>query len=62
MIAVWANKIKAGSESNHISAFWDVFPTVSELTGAQTPENIDGISFLPTLLGTDQKEHSYNFV
>jgi len=61
MIAVWANKIKAGSESNHISAFWDVFPTVSELTGAQTPENIDGISFLPTLLGTDQKEHEYMY-
>ncbi|MFV0592047.1 MAG: arylsulfatase [Draconibacterium sp.] len=59
MIAVWANKINAGSESDHISAFWDVFPTVGELTGAQTPENIDGISFLPTLLGKEQKEHDY---
>ncbi|MCK3683709.1 arylsulfatase [Maribellus sp. YY47] len=59
MIAVWGNKIKAGSKSDHISAFWDVFPTVGELTGAEVPENIDGISFLPTLLGKDQKEHDY---
>ncbi len=59
MIAVWANKIKAGSKSDHISAFWDVFPTVGELTGAQVPENTDGISFLPSLLGEQQKAHDY---
>lgn len=61
MIAFWANKIKAGSKSDHISAFWDVFPTIGELTGAQVPENIDGISFLPTLLGKEQKEHDYMY-
>ncbi|MFV0268630.1 MAG: sulfatase/phosphatase domain-containing protein, partial [Draconibacterium sp.] len=33
--------------------------TVGELTGAQIPENTDGISFLPTLLGEDQKKHDY---
>ena len=59
MIAVWANKIKAGSKSDHISAFWDVFPTVGELTSARVPENTDGISFLPTLLGEQQKVHDY---
>ncbi|MCE4566702.1 arylsulfatase [Maribellus sp. CM-23] len=59
MIAVWGKKSKAGSKSDHISAFWDVFPTVGELTGAQVPENTDGISFLPTLLGEQQKEHDY---
>ncbi|RIJ48541.1 DUF4976 domain-containing protein [Maribellus luteus] len=59
MIAVWGNKIQAGSKSDHISAFWDVFPTVGELTGAQVPENTDGISFLPTLLGEQQKAHEY---
>ncbi|MDX1283699.1 MAG: DUF4976 domain-containing protein, partial [Draconibacterium sp.] len=28
-------------------------------TGTQTPENIDGISFLPTLMGNEQPQHDY---
>jgi arylsulfatase A len=59
MIAVWDSKIKAGTQSDHPSAFWDVFPTVAEMTGVSTPDNIDGISFLPTLLGERQPEHEY---
>jgi len=60
MIAVWDGKITAGSSSDHISAFWDVFPTVAEITGISTPVSIDGISFLPTLLGKEQSaQHDY---
>lgn len=59
MIAVWNGKIKKGTTSDHISAFWDVFPTVAEMIGAEPPANIDGISFLPTLIGKDQPEHDY---
>jgi arylsulfatase A-like enzyme len=59
MIAVWEGKIKAGTVSDHPSAFWDVFPTVAEMTGIKTPDNIDGISFLPTLLGKEQPKHDY---
>ncbi len=59
MIAVWEGKIMAGTEADHPSAFWDVFPTLAEITGISTPENIDGISFLPTLLGKKQKKHDY---
>jgi len=59
MIAVWDGKIKPATETNHISAFWDVFPTLAEITGTSTPENIDGISFLPTLLGEEQVQHDY---
>lgn len=61
MIARWPAKIKAGTETDHISAFWDFFPTVVEIAGGKVPSNIDGISFLPTLLGNedDQKEHEY---
>jgi len=63
MIAVWNGKIVAGSKTDHISAFWDVFPTVAEISGASVPEDIDGISFLPTLLGNDkeQEEHEYMY-
>lgn len=63
MIAVWNGKIVAGSETDHISAFWDVYPTFAEITGAKIPDTADGISFLPTLLGKNenQKEHEYMY-
>ncbi|GAB5553089.1 MAG: arylsulfatase [Saprospiraceae bacterium] len=61
MIAKWPKTITAGTSSDHISAFWDVFPTLAELTNMEAPENIDGISFLPTLKGTveAQEKHDY---
>ncbi|MBX2877963.1 MAG: arylsulfatase [Saprospiraceae bacterium] len=61
MIARWKNQIAAGSTSDHISAFWDVFPTVAELTGAKGPEQADGFSFVPTLMGkeAEQVQHPY---
>ena len=61
MIASWKGKIEAGSTSDHISAFWDVMPTIAELAEVQTPQDIDGISFLPTLLGNkdQQKKHEH---
>jgi len=60
MIAKWPNKIKAGSKTEHISAFWDVMPTLADIIGKNLDEDIDGISFLPTLLAEDnQKKHEY---
>lgn len=56
LVARWPGKIKAGSESDHISAFWDVLPTIAELTGTKAPEGIDGVSFAPTLLGETNKQ------
>lgn len=59
-IACWPNTIQPGSQSNHPSAFWDFLPTACELAGADPPEDIDGISYLPTLLGKQQQqEHEY---
>lgn len=60
MIARWPGKVKASSSTDHASAFWDFLPTVTEIIGADNPGNIDGISYLPGLLGKDgQKEHDY---
>ena len=60
MIANWPGTITEGSTTNHISAFWDVFPTFAEISSQPIPENIDGLSFLPTLLGRDdQPAHDY---
>jgi arylsulfatase A-like enzyme len=57
MIACWPGSVKPNSISNHISAFWDVAPTLYELAGTEVPEGLDGISFLPELLGRPQKPH-----
>lgn len=61
MMIRWPGKIKAGSKTDLISAFWDVFPTFSEIAGVNVPDNLDGISFLPTLLNKseEQKQHEY---
>lgn len=59
MIASWPGKIKEGTTTDHISAFQDVLPTLCEISGAEIPEDIDGISFLNTLLGKEQKSHDY---
>lgn len=62
MIAAWPNRIKENSRSDHISAFWDVIPTFCELLGVKEPEGLDGLSFLPTLIGesaTTQKQHEF---
>lgn len=59
-IVKWPGKVKANSTSDHLSAFWDVLPTLAELAGVEVTSEIDGISFLPTLKGqSDQKQHDY---
>ena len=60
MIANWPAGIEAGRSTDHLSAFWDVFPTFAELAGQPIPAGLDGISFLPTLLGEGgQEQHDY---
>ncbi len=58
MIAWWPGTVAAGSESDHISAFWDFLPTACALTDVE-PELTDGISYLPTLLGMEQPKHDF---
>ncbi len=60
MIVKWPAKVKAGSKSGHISAFWDFLPTFADVAGVRAPKKIDGISMLPTLTGEEkQKEHKH---
>lgn len=61
MIAWWPGKIKAGTTSDHVAAFWDLLPTFSEVAGNKISESIDGISFVPAMLGHDdqQAKHEY---
>ena len=59
-IVKWPGKVKAGSQNDFIGAFWDLMPTLVDITGAPAPKYTDGISFLPTLLGKGkQAQHPY---
>jgi arylsulfatase A-like enzyme len=58
LIARWPGHIAAGTESDHVSAFWDMMPTFADIAGVDGPADIDGRSFLPELLGqAGQDEH-----
>ncbi|MGW8316807.1 MAG: arylsulfatase [Bacteroidales bacterium] len=57
LIVSWKGIIDAGSRTSHLSAFWDFLPTACDLAQVPPPAGIDGISYLPTLLGEAQPEH-----
>ncbi|MEL7340787.1 MAG: sulfatase/phosphatase domain-containing protein, partial [Bacteroidota bacterium] len=59
MIAWWPGTVQAGSQTDHISAFWDFMPTACDIAGAEIPELSDGISYLQTLKGRQQPEHGF---
>ena len=60
MIVRWPGMIKPGQVSDQVWAFWDVLPTLAELVRAKTPQNLDGISMLPVILGKPQtNQHAF---
>jgi arylsulfatase A-like enzyme len=58
-IVRWPGKVVAGRTSDHVIAFWDFLPTAAEIAGVKAPSGLDGISYLPELLGKPQAEHQY---
>ncbi|AWX43721.1 N-sulfoglucosamine sulfohydrolase [Flagellimonas maritima] len=62
MIATWPGYIQPNTQTDHISAQYDVMATLSDIVEYETPSNSDGISFLPTLLAKEgQKDHEFLF-
>ena len=59
LIVSWPNNINPGTSSDHLSAFYDIMPTLCDIAGVTTPRMSDGISFKPTLSGKDQETHQY---
>jgi arylsulfatase A-like enzyme len=62
MIAYWPGRIVPGTTSDTPSAFWDILPTLAELAGTAVPQDIDGISLVPTLLGYPEKQHKHDML
>ncbi|MEQ1862459.1 MAG: arylsulfatase [Chthoniobacteraceae bacterium] len=59
-LARWPGRVKAGSTSAHMGAFWDMMPTFCDIAGVAAPAGTDGISIAPTLLGRPgQKQHEH---
>lgn len=63
-IVRWPGKIESGQVSDLLFYHPDMLPTLAELTGATPPDDIDGISILPEILGAEavgrkQKQHEY---
>lgn len=57
-LVYWPQKVKEGSSSDFRGAFWDILPTFSDVAGIKAGiDDINGISFLPTVLGQKQKEN-----
>ena len=54
LIVSWPVRMKPGAVSDLPCASWDLLPTAAEITHETPPKDIDGISLLPTLLGSAQ--------
>ena len=59
MIATWPKFIKNNTKTDHISAFQDFYATVCDIIDVKTPSYVNGISFLPTMVGKNQLKHDY---
>ena len=60
LIVRWPGAVKAGVTNDHISAHWDLLPTLCELASIETPSGVDGISMVATLTGkADQTQHEH---
>ena len=60
----WPEMVKAGSKNDGLVSFVDVLPTMVEMVGGPppaAPATIDGKSFLPLLMGSDNEHHDYVF-
>jgi arylsulfatase A-like enzyme len=60
LLARWPGRIRPGSRTSHLFSFQDFLPTALDAAGETPPAGIDGISALPTLLGSGrQPPHDY---
>lgn len=61
-VARFPGVIPKGLETGHISAFWDIFPTFSELAGAAADIETDGISLVPVFMGQADKQSKHEYL
>ena len=60
-IVRWPGKVKPKTVTDAMISFVDVVPTLIEIAGGKPPKGIDGRSFLPVLLGHENKHRDVVF-
>ncbi len=60
-IVYWPGHVMAGSVSKRLVSSVDIAPTMLELAGAEAPDTLEGVSFLPTLTNPNAKIRDYIF-
>jgi len=60
-IVRWPGKIKANTTSETLLSLVDVLPTILEISNSDIPSEIDGKSFLKSLIGSLEQIHDYVF-
>ncbi len=58
MCAAWPGRINPGSRSDRVALTMDIVATACEAAGVEIPHEIDGVSFLSTLLGESQPDEA----
>ena len=53
-LARWPGVIAPGTSTDRLTMTMDIFATACEAAGVTPPQGIDGVSFLPALIGKDQ--------
>lgn len=61
-LARWPGRIQPGQVSDLAWAFWDFLPTATDLAGIDFKGRTDGVSILPTLLGTPEKQQIHDYL
>ena len=61
MVVRWPGHAPAGTTCSHVGYFADFLPTAAAIAGYKTGYGVDGISFLPSILGQadQQQPHEY---
>ncbi len=62
LVARWPGKIRPGIVTDHLSAFYDVMPTLADVAGSEAATDTDGISFLSTMVGRTDHQHTHDFL
>lgn len=55
----WPRHIRTRRETLHVAAFWDFLPTVCDVVGAEVPDGVDGLSYLPVLQGEEGRQPAH---
>lgn len=62
MIVRWPGHTRPGTTSDFVGYLPDFLPTAAELAGAPPPPHLDGISFLPAILGETKTQQVHDYL